>query len=200
VARSRYLLGVAGQIVLFSLGSTFLYFNLARSVAAAFPDPAARAALFAKVDLVVSVAALATQSLATGRIVAVAGLAGALALVPALSVGGFALAAAVPTFWSLGVFQAVRRAAHFAVDRPAREVLFTVVSPQDKYKAKSFVDTFVYRGADAASGWLHAGLAGLGLALPALSLAAVPFAAASTALALWLARRERALEAGEARR
>jgi len=200
VARSRYLLGIAAQIVLFSVGSTFLYFNLARSVAAAFPDPASRAALFAKVDLAVSLAALATQSLATGRIVRRMGLGGALALVPVLSVAGFALAAAAPTFLALGAFQTARRAVHFAVERPAREVLFTVVTPAEKYKAKSFLDTFVYRGADAAAGWVHAGLAGLGLALPALSVAAVPFAAASTALALWLARRERALEAREAPR
>jgi AAA family ATP:ADP antiporter len=195
VVRSPYLLGIAVQMLLFALGSTFLYFNLARSVAAAFPDPAARAALFAKVDLAVSLAALATQSLATGRILAAVGLGGALSIVPLLSAAGFGLAAAAPTFWTLGVFQAVRRAAHFAVDRPAREVLFTVVPPEEKYKAKSFVDTFVYRGGDAAAGWLHAGLAGLGLALPALSLAAVPFAFASLAVALWLARREGALEA-----
>ncbi len=200
VARSPYLLGIAIQIVLFALGSTFLYFNLARSVAAAFPDPAARAALFAKVDLAVSLGALATQSLATGRVVSAVGLGGALALVPVLSVAGFALAAAAPTFWMLGAFQAVRRAVHFAIERPAREVLFTVVTPQEKYKAKSLLDTFVYRGADAASGWLHAGLAGFGLALPALSLAAIPFMIASGAVALWLARRERALEAREAPR
>ena len=142
-------------------------------------EPAARAALFAKVDLGVNVAALATQALATGRIVAAVGLGGALALVPALSVAGFGLVAAVPGVWALGAFQMLRRAAHFGVERPSREVLFTVVPPEDKYKAKSFVDTFVVRAGDTSSGWLHAGLAGLGLALPALSLAAIPFAAGS---------------------
>jgi AAA family ATP:ADP antiporter len=194
VARSPYLLAIAIQMLLFALGSTFLYFNLARSVAAAFPEPAARAALFARVDLAVNVLALATQSLATGRIVAAFGLGGALGSVPVLGAIGFAAAALSPGFWTLGVFQTLRRATHFAVDRPAREVLFTVVRPEDKYKAKSFVDTFVYRGGDALAGWLHAGLAGLGLALPALSLAAIPFALASLALALWLARRQKKLE------
>jgi len=192
--RSPFLLGIAGQMLLFSVGSTFLYFNLARSVAAAFPDPATRASLFAAVDLAVNVAALAMQALVTGRIVSALGLGGALALVPALSAVGFALGAAAPGLWALGSFQALRRAAHFGVDRPAREVLFTVVSREERYKAKSFVDTFVYRGGDAVSGWLHAGLAGLGLALPALSLAAIPFALGSTALAVWLAREERARE------
>ena len=194
--RSRYLLGVAVQILLFSHGSTFLYLNLARTVAAAFPDPVTRAALFAKVDLAVNLLALGTQSFATGRIVAAVGLGGALASVPALTVAGFGVAAAVPGFWTLGIFQTVRRALHFAVDRPAREVLFTVVPPEDKYKAKSFVDTFVYRGGDTLASWMHAGLAGLGLALPALSAVGAPFALASLGLALWLARRERRLEEG----
>jgi AAA family ATP:ADP antiporter len=194
VARSPYLLGIAVQFVLFSLGSTFLYFNLARTVAAAFPDSAARAALFAKVDLAVNVGALATQSLATGRIVAAIGLAGALVLVPALTAAGFALAALAPGPWTFGAFQVIRRAVHFAVDRPSREVLFTVVPREDKYKAKAFIDTFVYRGGDTLSGWLHAGLAAGGLALSGLSLAAVPFAILSAGVAVWLARRQRALE------
>jgi AAA family ATP:ADP antiporter len=194
VVRSPYLLAVAGQFVLFSLGSTFLYFNLARTVAASFPDAAARAALFAKVDLAVNVGALATQSLATGRIVAAIGLAGALVLVPALTAAGFALAALAPGPWTFGAFQVIRRAAHFAVDRPSREVLFTVVPREDKYKAKAFIDTFVYRGGDTVSGWLHAALAAGGLALSGLSLAAVPFAILSAGVALWLARRQRVLE------
>jgi AAA family ATP:ADP antiporter len=78
-------------------------------------------------------------------------------------------------------------------------VLFTVVPREDKYKAKAFIDTFVYRGGDTVSGWLHAGLAAGGLALSGLSLAAVPFAILSAGIALWLARRQRALE-GEAPR
>jgi AAA family ATP:ADP antiporter len=204
VARSRYLLLVAAQLVLFSVGSTFLYFNLARHLSAAFVDGAARAALFASIDLAVNVAALATQSLATGRVVAALGLGGALSVVPALGVAGFAVCAVAPGVWTLGGFQALRRAAHFAVERPAREVLFTVVPAEEKYKAKSFVDTFVYRGADALSGWLHAGLAGLGLGPAALSAAAIPFAALALGVARALAREERAREGkrgeGEERR
>jgi ATP:ADP antiporter, AAA family len=196
VVRSPYLLGVALQIVLFSLGSTFLYFNLMRSVASSLPDAASRLALFGKVELAINVLALAMQALVTGRIIAAIGLGGALASVPALTAVGFGVAALVPGYLALGAFQTLRRALHFAVDRPAREVLFTVVRPEDKYKAKNFVDTFVYRGGDALSGWMHAGLAGLGLALPALSVAAIPFALASLALALWLAARERKLEEG----
>jgi ATP:ADP antiporter, AAA family len=199
VARSPYLLATAAQMLLFTLGGTFLYFNLARAVAGALPDSASRASLFAGVDLAVNLGALATQSLGTGRIVAAIGLRGALGRVPVLSLAGFAAAAAAPTVWVLGGFQTLRRAAHYAVERPAREVLFTVVSREEKYKAKSLVDTFVFRGGDALAGWVHAGLAGLGLTLPALSLAAVPVAALSLLLARWLARRERGMEGAVAR-
>ncbi|BDG01839.1 NTP/NDP exchange transporter [Anaeromyxobacter oryzae] len=194
IFRSPYLLGVAVQMLLFAIGSTFLYFQQARIVAHAIPDSADRARLFAAVDLGVNVAALATQALATGRIVGALGVGPALALVPALSIPGFAALALLPTVWTLGVLQAVRRAAHFALERPTREVLFTVVSREDKYKAKSFIDTFVYRGGDVVSGWLHAGLAGLGFSLAALSLSAIPFTAASVGVALWLGRRQRRLE------
>jgi ATP:ADP antiporter, AAA family len=195
IFRSRYLLGIAIQMLLFAIGSTFLYFQQARIVAHDIPDPAARARLFAAVDLGVNVAALLTQSLATGRIVTALGVGRALALVPALSIPGFAALAVFPSVWTLGVLQAIRRAAHFALERPTREVLFTVVSREDKYKAKSFIDTFVYRGGDVVSGWLHAGLAALGFSLTALSLSAIPFGAASVGVALWLGRRQRGLEA-----
>jgi ATP:ADP antiporter, AAA family len=197
--RSRYLLGAALQMLLFALGSTFLYFQQARIVAAAFPDPAVRTRLFGAVDLAVNLVALATQSLATGRIVSALGLGPALALVPGISIAGFVALAAAPSVWTLAAIQAVRRAAHFGLERPSREVLFTVVSREDRYKAKSFIDTFVYRGGDTLSGWLHAGLAGLGLGLAALSLSAIPIAAAALALALWLGRRQRRLEAEGAR-
>lgn len=197
--RSRYLLGIAAQMLLFAVGSTFLYFQQARIVAAAFPDPARRLQLFAAVDTGVNVVALATQLLATGRVVVALGLGPVLALVPAISMAGFAALAAAPSVWTLAALQAIRRAAHFALERPSTQVLYTVVSREDRYKAKSFIDTFVYRGGDTASGWLHAGLAGLGLGLAALSLSAIPIAVISAALALWLGRAQRRLEAEAAR-
>ena len=192
--RSPYLLAIAAHQLLFSLGATFLYFQLARVVAASIPDSARRTALFAAVDLAVNVGALATQALATGRIVAGLGLGAALGVVPVLSAAGFVAVAAAPTLWVLGGFQALRRAVHFAVDRPAREVLFTVVPREAKYKAKSFIDTFVYRGADALAGWSQAALVSAGLGIAGLAVAALPIAGASLAVAGWLARRERALE------
>ncbi len=194
VFRDRYLLGIAGQMLLFTLGSTLLYFQVAHLVAASGLDSASRTRLFARVDLAVNVAALLTGSLATGRIVSRLGLGAALALVPAVTAGGFAIAAGWPTFWVLATFQALRRAASYAVERPAREVLYTVVTREERYKSKAFVDTVVYRAGDAGSAWLARGLSAAGAGIAGSLLLAVPVGLAGVGLALWLAREERRRE------
>ena len=182
------------QMLLFTLGSTLLYFQVAHLVAASGLDSASRTRLFARVDLAVNVAALLTGSLATGRIVSRLGLGAALALVPALTAGGFAIAAGWPTFWVLAAFQALRRAASYAVERPAREVLYTVVTREERYKSKAFVDTVVYRAGDAGSAWLARGLTAAGVGVAGSLLFAVPVGLAGVGLALWLAREERRRE------
>ena len=194
VFRDRYLAGIATQMLLFTLGSTLLYVHTARLVAAAIPDSARRTALFASVDFAVNVAALLTQSLATGALMARLGLGAALALVPVLSAVGFALAAAWPAFLLLAALQALRRAASYAVEKPAREVLFTVVTREEKYKSKAFIDTVVYRAGDAGSAWLAQGLAAAGVGVGASMMAGVPFGVLGLALAAWLAREQRARE------
>ena len=194
VFRDRYLLAIAAQMLLFTLGSTLLYYQVAHLVAASGLDSASRTRLFARVDLAVNVAALLTGSLATGRLVQRVGLGAALALVPALSAAGFALVAGWPTFWVLAAFQALRRAASYAVERPAREVLYTVVTREERYKSKAFVDTVVYRAGDAGSAWLARGLAAAGAGVSGSLLVAVPVGLAGVALALWQAREERLRE------
>ena len=194
VFRSSYLLALAAQMLLLTLVSTFLYFQQARIVSEAIPDSARRTALFAAVDLAVNVAAFALQSLATGRLAAAFGLGPALTAVPVLTGAGLAALAAVPSIWVLAPLQAVRRVGHYALERPARDVLFTVVPREEKYKSKGFIDTVVYRGGDALAGWAYTGLAALGLAPRALALSAIPAAGLSLAVALWLVRRERRME------
>jgi AAA family ATP:ADP antiporter len=196
VARSPYLAGVAALMFLFTLGSTFLYFQQARIVAEAFPDPTARTRLFAAVDLAVNVGSFALQALATGRIAAAFGLLPALSVVPIVTTAGFAALAAAPGVWAIGLFQGLRRTAEYALQRPARDVLFTVVSREEKYKAKGFIDTVVYRGGDALAGWTFEGLRALGLGLTSLSLAAVPVAALSLGVGVWLARQHAGRERG----
>jgi AAA family ATP:ADP antiporter len=192
VGRSPYLLGVALQTLLVTVTSTFVYFQQARIVAAELRDPATRVALFAGVDLAVNVLGLLLQTLVTARLIAAAGLATALALHPLLTAAGLVAIAAAPTLVVLTAVQSTRRAVHYAIERPAREVLFTVVGGEEKYKAKSFLDTVVYRGGDAAAAWAQAALAGLGLA--ATAAAAVPLTAVWAGVAVWLAHRQRAME------
>jgi AAA family ATP:ADP antiporter len=196
VFRSRYLLALSAQLLLFSFASTFLYFQQARIVAQAVPEPARRTALFAAVDLSVNVASFAVQAFATGPLVVALGLAPALAAVPVLTGAGFLTLALVPGLWVLAAVQSLRRVGHYALERPARDVLFTVVPREEKYKSKGFIDTVVYRGGDALAAWVQSALAGVGLAARELALAGLPLAALSLAVGLWLARRERRLEGG----
>jgi AAA family ATP:ADP antiporter len=194
VFRSPYLLALAVQLLLFTFGSTFLYFEQARIVAAAIPEPARRTALFAGVDLAVNVGSFAVQAFATGPLAVAFGLAPALAAVPVLTGTGFVALALVPSLWAVGAVQALRRIGHYALERPARDVLFTVVPREQKYKSKAFIDTVVYRGGDALAAWTQSGLAALGLAARDLALAGLPLAVLALVLGLWLARRERRLE------
>jgi AAA family ATP:ADP antiporter len=90
-------------------------------------------------------------------------------------------------------FQVMRRAGEYAIARPAREVLFTVVDLESKYKAKNFIDTVVYRGGDAASSWMYAGLAALGLSLSGIAAIAAPIATLLAAVGLGLGKRQEAL-------
>ena len=177
-------------MLLFTATSTFLYFEQANIVAGAFSDPAERTQLFALIDLAVGLLTLLTQLFATGRLIRWLGVAGALAAAPLLTAVGFLALAAAPMLAVVVAFQALRRASNFALSQPAREVLFTVVGREAKYKSKNFIDTAVYRGGDAASGWAFAGLKGLGLDLASLALVAVPLALVWLATGLFLGRRE----------
>lgn len=188
VFRSRYLLGICLFMWLFTTLSTFLYFEQAHIIAASFADPGQRTAVFAAIDLSVNTVTIFTQLFLTSRIIARLGLPGTLGLVPALTVIGFAGLGAVPALGMLIAFQVVRRAGDYAVTRPAREMLFTVVNREEKYKSKNFIDTVVYRGGDAVSGWLFAGLMTFGLGLQAIAMIAVPVAMLWAAVAIYLGR------------
>lgn len=186
--RSRYLLGICLFMWLFTTLSTFLYFEQAHIVAANFADPGQRTAVFAAIDLAVNAITIFTQLFLTSRLITRLGFPGTLGLVPALTVVGFAGLGAAPVLGMLIAFQVLRRAGDYAVTRPAREMLVTVVNREEKYKSKNFIDTAVYRGGDAVSGWLFAGLMALGLGLQAIAMVAVPVAMLWAAVAVYLGR------------
>jgi AAA family ATP:ADP antiporter len=188
LARSPYLAGIALWVALLSIAGTFLYFQQANIVAAASDDPAVRTRLFATIDLAVGLLTAAVQFFATGRLISRFGVGAAAAFLPLVFAAGFALLAVSPMLAVVIAFQAIQRTANFAISNPAREVLFTVLAREEKYKAKNVIDIVVFRGADAVGGWLFAGLRLLGMELAAISLAAIPAMAAWFALALALGR------------
>ncbi|MCQ9422182.1 MFS transporter [Pseudomonas sp. LJDD11] len=162
VLRSPFLLGIALFVILLASASTFLYFEQARIVASHFPDRTTQTQVFGLLDTLVQSLAIFTQLFVTGRIAQKLGVTVLLVAVPLLIAGGFVLLALSPVFAVFAVVMVVRRAGEYALVRPGREMLYTVVSAEQKYKAKNFIDTVVYRGGDALSGWLKRGLDLLG--------------------------------------
>jgi AAA family ATP:ADP antiporter len=190
VLGSPYLLGICALMLLFTTLATFLYFQQAQIIAEHFPDAAQRTAVFAAIDLAVNSLTILTQVLLTGRLVRWLGLPATLALVPLLLAIGFAVLGFAPVLAVLVVVQVVRRAGNYAIMRPGREMLYVVLGRQEKYKAKNFIDTVVYRGGDVVSAWLYAGLRGLGLGLGEIAWLAVPLAGLWAWLAFALGRRQ----------
>jgi AAA family ATP:ADP antiporter len=193
VVKSPYLLGICAFLILYTIGSTFLYFQQSDIVGREYADRAARTAILARLELAAQVLTVVTQVFFTGRIIRWLGLAITLAWLPALSMLGFGMLGTIPTFYTLAVFIVLRRASNFALTNPAMEVLFTVVPREDKYKAKNIIETFVYRGGDQVGAWLYAGLVAIGLSLAGVSFVAVPLSAIWLGLGLWLGRKQTAL-------
>jgi len=199
VFSSPYLLGIAVFILLMTFVSTILYFQQANLVAEAFADRGERTAFFAKVDLAVNIITVLLQVYVTARIVNWLGVGLALALLPVAMAVGFVVMGLYPTLAVLVAVQIVYRAGRYGLTKPAREMLWAVLSREEKYKAKPFLDAAVYRGGDLVSGWIYAGLTALGLSIGAISLAAAPVAGLWVLLGVKLGRREATLatEQGE---
>ena len=195
VLRSPYLLGICVFLILFTTGSAFLYGMVARAVDLAFPDDTLHPVIFARRDLAVNILTLLTQLFLTGRIVKRLGVAVTLALLPLLSMAGFLTLAMAPVFAVMVVFQVLRRAGNFAIAVPMREVLYTVLPRNDKYKAKNFNDTFIYRTGDLVGIWSFRKLGDAGLDTSALAWTMVPVAGVWVFVSLWLGRRQRELAA-----
>jgi len=193
VLSSRYLLGICVFIWLYTTLATFVYFTQAQIIADHLDVPAQGTQLFAAMDLAVNTLTILIQALLTGRIIRALGLPWTLAAIPLLMMLGFFGLALAPVLPALILFQVARRAGNYAVTRPAREVLFTVVGREARYKAKKLIDTVVYRGGDALSGWLFVALKGLGLGLSGIAFTAIPLALAWLLTGLWLGRRQEVL-------
>ena len=198
--KSSYLMNVSAFLLLFAITSTFLYFQQAGIVTRSFHDRGAQTAFFATIDLAVNVLTLLVQLFLTGRIVRSFGVGPTLAFLPALTIVGFGALALLPGIASLMTFQVLRRSSDYAIARPTREVLYTVVPREDRYKAKSFIDTVVYRAGDQVGAWSFTLLSSrLGMGSREIGLAAVILSAIWLANGLWLGRKQDAMAAEETR-
>ena len=195
VFASRYLLGIAAYVVILAVMATFLYFTRLQMVAELGDDLDLRTTMFARIDLITQIATLLLQALVAGRLMQRVGVPMTLALLPLTTALGFVGLAMVGSLAALVAFEAAFRAVQRALMRPARETLFTVLRREDKYKAKAFIDTFVYRGGDVVGAQLEGLLGRLGMGLAALASVAVPLALLWAGLALWLGRTQQRMAA-----
>lgn len=189
VLRSPYLLGIALFVVLLSTVNTFLYFEQLRLVEITFPDTTERTRVFARLDWIVQSLTVLSQIFLTGRIAGRFGVTALLTIVPLAMIFGFLALAASGTFAVLAVVFVLRRACEYAFVRPGREMLYSPLDKETKYKAKNVNDVPVYRGADALSAQVNAAISAAGFGAAAVALLGAAVAAAWGAVGLWLGRR-----------
>jgi ATP:ADP antiporter, AAA family len=193
IARSPYLIGLALFLMIYTVTNTWAYFQQSDLTGHQLQDRAARTSFLANMDIAVNTITVLIQVFLTGRLMKWFGVGLTLVLMPLLSAIGFAAIGLAPLLSVLATFQILRRAAGFALLRPAREVLFTVLRREDKYKAKSLIDTFGYRLGDQIGAWSYPLMRWLGLGLVGISWVAVPIAAIWCVLSVWLGRKQRTL-------
>lgn len=180
---------IALVILLANVVSTFFYFEQARIVGDAIKDRDLQTQLFARMNWVQNAATIATEFFATNRLIAGLGLGLSVSMVGMLAVFGLFGVAMWPALWLIVTLVVIERIVAFALSNPAKRVLYTDIAPDDKYKSQNFIDTVVFRGGDAAAGWLVGGLGkGLGMGSHWLAMLMVPAAVAWAVLAYRLGR------------
>jgi AAA family ATP:ADP antiporter len=200
IARSPYLLGLAASMLIYTMTSTWAYFQQSDLAREALKCSDERTIFLANLEIWVNSITVLIQIFLTGRLLKWFGIGFTLVALPFLSMIGFGAMGIAPSLALLAVFQVVRRAAAYALMRPSREILFTVLRREDKYKVKSVTDTLGYRTGDQIGAWSYGGLHALGLSLASISFVAIPVVAGWCGLSLWLARKQRALADAQQRR
>jgi len=190
IVRSPYLLGLAGSMLLYTITSTWAYFQQSDLTREALKGGTDRAIFLANLEIWVNSITVLIQIFLTGRLLKWFGVGITLVAMPFLSMVGFAAMGIAPSLALLAIFQVTRRAAAYALLRPSREILFTVLRREDKYKVKSVTDTLGYRVGDQIGAWSYGGLHAMGLGLSSISFIAVPVAAGWCVLSIWLGKRQ----------
>ncbi|WP_190808894.1 NTP/NDP exchange transporter [Flagellimonas sp. S3867] len=176
IAKSRYLISIVIFILLYTTISTVLYFEQAHIVEDTLGQQGQRISYFSNIDFTVNTIAIIGQLLLTGSIIQRFGLAKVLASIPFLMGLGLLFLGTSSSLWVIAALMVIHRSGNFILLRPSREILYTVTSLEEKYKAKNFIDTAIYRGGDALVGWLFAGLVAIGWGLGAIAFLAIPLA------------------------
>ncbi|MBT5072869.1 MAG: MFS transporter [Kordiimonadaceae bacterium] len=178
VFKSRYLMGISTLVFLLSLTATFAYFQQGSMIYDAYPNTDERVMIFGQIDLYVSIFAFIFQVFISGPVLSNYGVKGGIIILPIITLVGFALLSISPTIGVFVIFQTLRRASEYGMFVPSRENLFSVVSREQKYKSKNFIDTVVFRGGDVANGWFYNLLnSAMGLSISAIAMIGVPIAA-----------------------
>jgi AAA family ATP:ADP antiporter len=183
-----YLLGIGAFILLYVFIGSFVYFEQ-KNLLADFTRPE-RTQILGSIDWLVNVITFGMAFFLTGRIVSKLGMPTALAMMPFLVAAGLLILAFAPMLTVLLALQAFRRGGNYGLTRPAREMLYTKVTREERFKAKPVIDIVVYRGGDAVSGTLFAFLTdGVGLGLAAVAVVGAAIAAAWGSTGIWLGKR-----------
>ena len=185
---SPYLLTICGYVALLQLLGNYFYLEQLRVIAESIPTSAERTQLFARLDLFVNTITLFSQLFITSALVRRVGLIFCLILLPLLAIFTLGITGLMPTLAVICVSTVIRRASEFAIGKPAREILFTVVSREERYKAKNVVDTVISRGSDVVSTWGHAGLRGLGMSTAQMAFSAIPLCIVMIGAGVYLGR------------
>ncbi len=186
VVRSPFLLGISAYVLILAVVATLLYFTRLQMVAALALDTDTRTETFARIDFYTQAATFVLQGFLTSHLIKRFGIAFTMALLPLTVIFGFVGLAVVGSLAALIAAEASFKAVQRGVMRPARETLFTNTAREDRYKAKAFIDTFVYRGGDALGAQTEGVIKSLGMGLSGLAWFAIPLALVWMALGLWL--------------
>jgi AAA family ATP:ADP antiporter len=188
ILRSPYLLGLSAFVVLLASVNTFLYLEQARLVDLTFADRAQQTQAFAAIDVVVQSLTIFIQLFITGRLTKRLGVTVLLTAVPVLMVAGLGVLAMAATFPVLVGVMVLRRVGEYALVKPGRDMLFTTLDAETKYKAKNVIDTFVYRGGDAISAWVSKAVGALGMGAALVMIVGALLAAVWAAIGYALGR------------
>ena len=185
---SKYFLAIALMSLVASLLGTALYMFRAELISEAIADADARIRFFSNMNNAANTLALIAQMFLVKQVVTRFGIGRSLFLFPLASIIGFAVLALEPTLMAVAILDVVRRGLGFGFAKPATDMLYSVVTPEEKYKTKNAIDTAIYRGGDVVGTWTIRLMSIIGLSIAGIAIAMVPFAVVSAIVALWLGR------------